>query len=71
MNVSFEMVDCDERLAESEGKGFGIGDSNEQCSGKTGAFGYGDGVEILERDAGLGDGGADNGNDVAQVLAGG
>ena len=69
VDVAFEVVDGDEGLVESEGEGFGVEDADEEGSGESGAFGDGDGVEVGERDAGLGDGLADDGDDVAEVLA--
>ena len=54
-----------------EGQGLGVGDADEQRAGEAGAGGDGDGVEIGEGDAGLGQRGADDGNDGAQVLAAG
>ena len=54
-----------------EGEGLGVGDADEQRPGEAGAGGDGDGVEIGEGDAGLGQRGADDGNDGAKVLAAG
>lgn len=71
MDVAFEVVHRDQGLVEGEGQGLGVCNAYQQCSGEAWAFGYGYGVEILEGDAGFGDGGADDGDDVAQVLAGG
>ena len=47
VDVAFEVVDGDERLAEAEGQGFGVGDADEQRADEAGAFGDGDGVEIV------------------------
>ncbi len=69
VDVAFEVVDGDERLAEREGQGLGVGDADEQSAGEAGAFGDGDGVEVVHGDAGFGDGFAHDGDDVAQVLA--
>ena len=69
VDVAFEVVDSDEGLVEGEGEGFGVEDADEERAGEAGAFGDGDSVEIGEGDAGLGDGLADDGDDVAQVLA--
>jgi len=71
VDVTFEVVDGDEGLVQAEGEGFGVEDADEECAGEAGAFGDGDGVELVEGGVGLGDGGADDGHDVAQVLAGG
>ena len=54
-----------------EGERLGVGDADEQRSGESGAGGDGDGVEIGEGDAGLGQRGADHGNDGAKMLAAG
>src|SRR5712671_1821896 len=77
VDVAFEVVDGDQRLVEAEGEGFGVGDADQQCAGETGAFGDGNGVEVGEGDwmaggsAGAGHRLADDGNDVAEVFAGG
>ena len=76
VDVAFEVVDGDQRLVEAEGEGFGVGDADEQCAGEAGAFGDGDGVEVGEGDGWpaarwRGHGFADDGDDVAEVLAGG
>src|SRR5271155_1834914 len=71
VDVAFEVVDGDERLAQGVGEGFGVGDAYEQSAGQSGAFGYCDGVEVLEGDACLGDSSTDDGDDIAQVFAGG
>ena len=66
------MVDGDERLAEREGEGLGVADADEQRAGEAGAFGDGDGVEVCDdADAGFAEGGVDDGDDGAEVLAGG
>ena len=54
-----------------EGEGLGVGDADEKRSGQAGAGGDGDGVEVGERDVGLGERGADDGNDGAEMLAAG
>ena len=71
MDVAFEVVDGDEGDVLRVGQGLGVGDADEQRSGEAGAGGDGDGVEIGEGDAGLGQGGADDGNDGAEMLAAG
>ena len=71
MNVAFEVVDGDERQFLGEGESFGVGDADQKRSGETGAGGDGDGVEIKESDVGLGEGGADDGDDGAKMLAAG
>jgi hypothetical protein len=69
VNVSFEMIDGDERLVGSEGQGFCVADSDQQCAGESWTLGDGDSVELIERHIGLAQRSANDGNDVAQVLA--
>ena len=69
VDVAFKMIDGDEWFAESEGERFGEGDADKKCSGKTGAAGDGDSIEVGERDSGFRDGGADNGEDGAKMLS--
>ena len=69
MDVAFQMVDGDERQAVGEGQSLGVGDAHQKRSGETGAAGDGDGVEIGEGDVGLGECGADHGNNGAEMLA--
>lgn len=71
VNVALKMVDGDEGLAGSEGQRLGIKDADQERSGETGALRDGDGVKVFEADAGLGHGGADDRDDVAQMLAAG
>ena len=71
MDVAFEVVDGDEGQVVGEGEGLGVGDADQQRSGEAGTGGDGDGVEIGEGDAGLGQSGADHGNDGAEMLAAG
>ena len=71
MDVAFEVIDGDEGKFLSEGEGFGVGDTDEECARETGTAGDGDGVEVIKGDVGLGQGGANNGNDGAEMLAGG
>ena len=76
VDVAFEVVDGEEGFREGEGEGFGVGDADEEGAGESWAVGDGDGVEIPEAKAGerfggFGDGGADDRDDVAEVLPGG
>ena len=71
VDVAFEVVDGDEGLVEAEGEGFGVGDADEEGAGEAGAVGDGDGVEVGEGDTWPWQGGADDGDDGAEVLAGG
>ncbi len=56
---------------EGEGESLGVGDANEQRAGQAWTGGDGDGIEVVEGDAGLLDGGADHGNDGAKMFAAG
>jgi len=76
VDVAFEVVDGEEGFGQAEGEGFGVGNADKESTGKARAAGDGDCVEVLKGEAGnllccLGDGGADDGDDVAEVLAGG
>ena len=71
MDVTFEVVDGDERLVETEAEGLGVGDANQKCTGEARAFGDGYGVEIGERYVGTRQCLADDRDDIAQVFAGG
>src|SRR5271156_6556339 len=65
------MVHSNQWLAQREGERFGVGDADQQCASEAWTIGDGDGVEVAEGDCGLSERGANNGNDVAQVFAGG
>jgi len=69
VDVAFQMVDGDEGQVVGEGESFGVGDADQKRSRETGTAGDRDGVEICEGDVGLGESGADNGNDGAEMLA--
>jgi len=71
VDVAFEVVDADEREVGAEGEGLGEGDADQQRSGEAGTFGDGDGFEIAVLDACLVHGFADDGEDGAEVFAGG
>ncbi len=71
VDVAFEVVDGDEREVGAEGQGLGEADADEQGSGEAWAFGDGDGGEIGVGDVGTLHGLADDGDDGAEVLAGG
>jgi hypothetical protein len=68
VDMSFKMIDGDEWKVLSIGECFGVGDTDEQCSGKAWARGDGDGIEIRERDLSLVECGANDGNDGAEML---
>ncbi len=71
MDVAFKVVDGDEGDVLRVGQGLGVGDADEEGSGEAGAGGDGDGVEVGEGDVGLGEGGADYGDDGAEMFAAG
>ena len=71
VDVAFEVVDGDEGLAGAEGEGLGVEDADKEGSGEAGAVGDGDGVEVGVLESGFGYGGADDRDDVAEVLAAG
>jgi len=71
VDVAFEVVYGDKGKFAGVCEGFGVGDADKERAGETGAGGDGDGIEIGESDAGLGKGGADDGDNGAQMLAAG
>lgn len=71
MNVAFKVVDGDERKILRVGQRFGIGDADEQRSGKARAGGDGDGVEVVEGDLRLFDRRAHDRDDGAEMFAAG
>ena len=71
VDVTLEVVDGDERLAQGEGQRLGIGDSNQECACQPGAFCDRDCVQIGEADAGFIQCRTYHGNDIAQMFAGG
>ncbi len=71
VDVAGEMVHGDERLAQREGESFSVSDADEQSADQAGTLGDGDGIEVLQSDAGLLDGFADDRDDLAEMFAGG
>src|ERR1700690_70359 len=71
MDVTFQVVDGDQGKIVGEGESFCVGDADEEGSGEAGTAGDGDGVEVGEGGVGLHQCGADDGNDGAEMLAGG
>jgi hypothetical protein len=69
VDVAFDVVDGDERQIASEAERLRIGDADQQRTDQAGAFGDGDGGEIVEIGAGLFESQAHHGHDGAQVLA--
>jgi len=71
VDVAFEMIDGDKRLADGHGQDFAVGDADKQRADESRTARHGDGVEVVQREAGLLEGFADDGNDLAEMFAGG
>jgi hypothetical protein len=71
MDVTLQVVDRDERLAERIGQGLGVADADQQGSREARALGYGDGIEVCHGHAGLTYGRLNHRHNGAEVLAGG
>src|ERR1700747_2221605 len=69
VNMTFEMIHCDERLAEREGENFAVGHTNEERTPYTWAWGDGHGVEVAERDLRLVESFAHDWHNFAEMLA--
>src|SRR5271170_1685712 len=67
--MPLQVVHGNQRLAERVRKRLGIGDANQQRTGKPWAAGNGDGVEIAPAGASLIKRGADDRDNVAQMLS--
>jgi hypothetical protein len=71
VDVALEMVDGDEGKLLREGKRFSVGNAHKESSGEARPIGDSDRVKIAEGDIRLGECGADNRDDGAEMLAGG
>ena len=69
VDVAFQVIHRNERLAERPGQRLGISHAHEQGSGEPGALGHGDGVEIVQLELGALHCLADDGGNVSQMLA--
>ena len=69
--MTLEVIDRDEGLVEGEGHGFGVADADEQGAGESGTLCNRDCVNLIERDASIGERLTNDGDDVADVFAGG
>ena len=69
MDVSFEVVDGNQRLVEREGQRLSVTDADEQGSGQAGALRDRDGVDRFVSVLGFGERLADDWDDGAQMLA--
>jgi len=61
--MTLKVVDCDEGNVLRVGEGFCVSDADKESSGQARTRGDCDGVEVAERDVGLNQSGADDGND--------
>ena len=68
-DMSFEMVDADERHAERERKAFRRRHADKQRADETGAVRHGDLIDVFELDARLVNGLVNDGQDVHDMLA--
>jgi len=68
VNMTLQVVDGNQRLAQRKGQRLGIGDAYQQRARQAGALGYGNCVEIRQADAGFVERGTDYRNNVAQVF---
>ncbi len=68
MDVTFQVVDRNQGLVERKGQPFGVQDADQQRARQSWAFSYGDGIKLVERDAGLFERGAHHGDDILQML---
>jgi putative nucleotidyltransferase with HDIG domain len=71
VNVTLEMVDGNQWLAQRESQRFGVGHAYQECARQAWAFGHRDTVQVREADPGFFQCGADHRNDIAQMFAGG
>jgi hypothetical protein len=69
VDVAFEVIYGDKRLAEREGENFAVGQADEEGACEAGTLGDGDGVEIGEGDFCLVERFADDWDDFAEMLA--
>jgi len=69
VDVSFEVIDGNERFAEGLRESFGISDSHQERTNETRALCHAHGVDVGEIEAGLGKCFADDWDDLAEVFA--
>jgi hypothetical protein len=69
VNMTLEVVNGDQRLAQGEGQRLGVGDAHQERARQARALGHRDGVKVREADAGFVECRADHGNNVAQMFA--
>ena len=69
MDVTFEMVDGNQRLVEGEGQSLGVADAHKQRSGKAGSLGDRDRIDRVESLVGLSQRLTDDRHDRPQMLA--
>ena len=63
------MIHRNERLIQSLGERFGVGDADEQCADQAGALRDADGVDVLEREVGFAESFADYRDDLPEMFA--
>jgi hypothetical protein len=69
VNMTLEVVDGDQRLAQGKGQRFGVSDAHQERARQAWTLSHGDGVKVREADAGFVQCGPDHRNNVAQVFA--
>lgn len=69
VNVTFDVIDSDERQVAGKTERLGVGDTNEQGTDEAGSLGDGDGGEVVQIRIRLLQGAAHNRNNRAEVLA--
>jgi hypothetical protein len=69
VDVAFQVIHCNQGLAECPGQRLGVSHAHQECSGEPGALGHGDGVEIVQLELGALHCLADDGGNVTQMLA--
>ncbi len=69
MDMTFQMVYRDKRLAQTERKGLGVKNAYQQRTGQSWAFGHSYGVEFFEGDAALSHRGSNDRDQVSEMFA--
>src|SRR5581483_9973678 len=69
VDVTFKVIDGDERLVESKGKSLGVADADQQRAGESGTLRDRESIDGLVGSRGVGESFAHNGNDGLKVFA--
>jgi len=69
VDVPFEVIYRNERLVQSLGERFRVGDADEQCADEAGALRDADRVDVLEREVGFAESFADYRDDLPEMFA--